>query len=66
MTKLVKSFDEGLIPNFAETWGPKTYLTLKFIQILNTQYIINLIKIYLKLHKFIKNLKLNQIKITIK
>jgi len=23
MTKLVKSFDEGLIPNFAETWGTK-------------------------------------------
>ena len=22
-TKLVKSFDEGLIPNFAETWGTK-------------------------------------------
>jgi len=29
MTKLVKSFDEGLIPNFAETRGTKTYLTLK-------------------------------------
>jgi len=23
MTKLVKSFDEGLIPNFPETWGTK-------------------------------------------
>jgi len=22
-TKLVKIFDEGLIPNFAETWGTK-------------------------------------------
>jgi len=23
MTKLIKSFIEGLIPNFAETWGTK-------------------------------------------
>jgi len=23
MTKLVKNFDEGLILNFAETWGTK-------------------------------------------
>ena len=23
MTKLVKNFDEGLIPNFAKTWGTK-------------------------------------------
>jgi len=25
---LVKNFENGLIPNFTETWGLKTYLTL--------------------------------------
>jgi len=28
MTKLVKSFEDGPISNFTETWGTKTYLTL--------------------------------------
>jgi len=29
MTKLVKSFDEELIPNFAETWGTKNIFNPK-------------------------------------
>jgi len=28
-TKLVKSFDEGLIPNFAETWESKNIFNPK-------------------------------------
>jgi len=34
MTKLVKSFDEGLIPNFAETWGTKNIFNPYFIIII--------------------------------
>jgi len=35
MTKLVKSFEEGLIPNSLKLEGQKTYLTLKVLIILN-------------------------------
>jgi len=35
MTKLVKSFDEGLIPNFVETWGTKNIFNPKIINRIN-------------------------------
>ena len=48
-TKLVKSFDEGLIPNFAETWGiknifnPNFYLKINYTFSINNKYNINYI-----------------------
>ena len=38
-TKLIKSFDERLNSNFAQTWGPKTYLTFFFIIQIRTIFV---------------------------
>jgi len=49
--KLVKSFDEGLIPNLLKLEGPKTYLTLFFIFffLLKSKYsVTQMIHVYLQ------------------
>jgi len=52
-TKLVKSFDEGLIPNFAETWGTKNIFNPKYKHLQSTpspslQIVPHLIQIHYK------------------